>query len=194
MSSPEALEDLAEHYRAKGYTVLNIPSPSGKGLGGPDYRMEETGGKGGWTGPGGSSAIKYFEANVPPGSVVIGHSWGGNHVEEWAQHNEREGILDTNQYITIGGAFQDPDEDGEANIKRFGANFDPVVNWQNPAGTYDGTFDGGHSSSNWEAWIPHIDGAINSAQISNGSLLAQERLKALYGHDPDKTGTYRWGE
>lgn len=181
-ASPEDLEPLQNYYESMGFTVLNIDSPSGRGLWqtremGQQTRYSEwldrevTNTATGLAIPGSSASIYYLDQMIPPGSVVIGHSYGGAHVEEYAQYRAGQGLVDTNQYITIAGFAQDPINDEGANITRLGYALDPIVGWSQAA-PYGQVYDHyvgswGHGSSDWENWTYHINQAILEQQVGS---------------------------
>lgn len=168
-ASPESMAGLQGYYESLGYTVLNIDSPSGSGLIKPHWSIDR------WAFPGSQASRDYLDQALPPNSIVIGHSYGGAHVEEYAQYRAGTGIPDNNQYITIAGFQQDPINDEGANITRLGYTLDPVVGWSQAA-PYGQVYDKyvgfwGHGSDDWENWTP----AINQAILEN-------RYGGLYGN------------
>lgn len=184
-NTPASMELLQQHYRNKGYQVINIISPSEKGL---------------FPAPGSIQSYQYLDEQIPSGSVVIGHSYGGMHIEMYANLKYQDGLEDKNYYVTLGSPFAHPEYDafneGGVKIFRVGGEMD-VWNFTNFDDTYDFTHEGGHGiDENIDGWIAGIDSALNEWDIAHGLIydVIQDNLTELYGHQQDETGTYRWGE
>lgn len=153
-SSPERFDDLASYYKEQGFNVIQLDSPSGKKMG---YFND--------TYPGSKHAIRELSDSIPENSIVIGHSWGGAHV----QGLQRTGLRDDCLFISMGAPGNHvPDE----NLLIFQGTLDPVnlidggVN-PLPEKEITGFWHGTHSGST-EKWTALLDPYILGESGSQG--------------------------